>query len=157
VGREDKEVPKEGEPLREEPLEGFGNLEEAREYVARYLLNYINLELEGLPREEWGRTVETWVKICGFAKALLKKSDRERRELYRRFRFDFMMEGVAEDVRRTFLGFMKIGIVGEDEDPREFLLKAVELVRGRRDLMERWELNPSVIEFLREFLSSGRK
>jgi len=142
---------------REEPLEGFENVEEAREYVARYLLNYINLELEGLPREEWGKTLETWVRICSFAKGLIRKGDAERKEIYRRFNFDIMMEGIAEDVRRTFIGFLRLGLVSEKEAPRDFLLRAVELVKDREDLMRKWELNPEIVRFMWEFLSPEEK
>ncbi len=141
---------------REEPLEGFEDLESAREYVARYLLNYINLELGGLPREEWGRTVDTWVRICGFAMGLLSKSEEERRDLYRKFKFDLMMEGIAEDVRRTVLGFLRLGIIDRKSSPRDFLLRAVSLVKDREDLIRRWELDPEVIGFLWEHLSSKK-
>ncbi|MDQ7038355.1 MAG: hypothetical protein Q9N26_04040 [Aquificota bacterium] len=141
---------------REEPVEGFESPEEAKEYVARYLLNYINLELEGLPREEWDRTLETWVRICGFARGLLKKGEEERREIYRRFNFDMMMEGIAEDVRKTFIGFLRLGLVGEDTSPQEFLLRAVELIKDREDLIRKWDLKPEIVRFMWEFLSGSR-
>lgn len=137
---------------KEEPLQGFEDLKSAKEYLARYLLNYINLELQGLPKEEWERTVRTWVRIVGFGKSLISKSETERRDIYRRYNFNMMMEGIAEDVRRTLIGLMKLGIVGKEEPPDRILFKAVDLVIEEEELLRRWELEPEVLRFVWELL-----
>jgi len=50
----------------------FKSLDEAKEYVVKYTLNFINIELEGTPKDQWEKTLETWTKICGFTKSLIK-------------------------------------------------------------------------------------
>ncbi len=142
---------------KEEPLQGFEDLKSAKEYLARYLLNYINLELQGLPKEEWERTVRTWVRIVGFGKSLISKSETERRDIYRRYNFNMMMEGIAEDVRRTVMGLMRLGLVRKEDPPDRILLKAVDLVIGEEDLLRTWDLDPDVVRFLRDQLSEKKK
>lgn len=136
---------------KEEPQEGFESLDSAKEYLARYLLNYINIELEGLPKEEWDRTLRTWAKICSFAKELIGKSEKEREGIYERFRFDMVMQGISEDVRRTFIGMLGLGLLKADDPPHSLILKATELVMGDEDLMKRWELNPEIIKYVHSF------
>ncbi len=136
---------------REEAVPGFEDIASAKEYVARYLLNYINIELEGLPKEEWDRTLETWAKMCAFARGLIGKGEKERSELYKRFRFDMMMQGIMEDLRNTFIGMLRLGILKENDPPHLLLLKAVELVREDRELQRRWELNPETVDYLYRF------
>ena len=136
---------------KEERPAGFETLDDAKEYVARYLLNYINIELEGLPKEEWGKALETWAKICAFSKGLIRKGEEERNRVYEKFGFDIMMQGIAEDVRRTFIGMLSLGVLKESEPPHNLILKAVELVRGSDELIRRWELNPKIVEFIYDF------
>jgi len=132
---------------------GFESLDSAKEYVARYLINYINIELEGLPKEEWEKTLTTWAKICAFAKSLIPKSEEERQNLYEKFRFDLMMQGIAEDVRQTFIGMLSLGILKENDPPHNLILKATELIGENEELMKRWELNPEIVRFIHEFFS----
>ena len=133
---------------------GFENLDSAKEYVARYLINYINIELEGLPREEWEKTLSTWAKICAFSKSLIPKSEEERNKLYEKFGFDMMMQGIAEDVRLTFIGMLSLGILKESEPPQNLILRAVELIRDEDELLRKWELNPEIVRFIHDFYSS---
>ena len=137
-----------------EKIEGFEDTESAREYVARYLLNYISLEMSGLPKEEWERTVQIWKKICNFAGSLIEMPEEKRQEIYRKNNFDMMMEGIAEDVRKTIIGLKRLCLL-KPTDPAERALEvAINLLEGREDLIRRWELNPEVIEFLRGFFTS---
>lgn len=133
---------------------GFESLDSAKEYVARYLINYINIELEGLPREEWEKTLSTWAKICAFSKSLIPKSEDERNKLYEKFGFDMMMQGIAEDVRLTFIGMLSLGILKESEPPQNLILRAVELIKDEDELLKKWELNPEIVRFIRDFYSS---
>ncbi len=133
---------------------GFENLDSAREYVARYLINYINIELEGLPRKEWERSLTTWAKICAFSKSLIQKSEEERNRLYEKFGFDLMMQGIAEDVRLTFIGMLSMGILKEKEPPQNLILRAVELIKDDDELLRKWELNPEIVRFIYDFYSS---
>ena len=132
---------------------GFESLDSAKEYLARYLINYINIELEGLPREEWEKALTTWAKICAFAKSLIPKSEEERNRLYEKFGFDLMMQGIAEDVRLTFIGMFSLGILKESDPPHTLILKATELIKGDKELMKRWELNPEIVDFIHGFFS----
>ena len=132
---------------------GFENLDSAKEYLARYLLNYINIELEGLPKEEWEKTLITWAKMCAFARSLIPKSEEERQKLYEKFNFDLMMQGIAEDLRQTFIGMLSLGILKEKDPPYRLILKAAELVKGNEELIKRWELNPEIVDFIHEFFS----
>ena len=138
---------------RYEIPEGFENINTAKEYVARYLLSYINIELEGLPREEWDKTLRTWAKICYFARDILSKSKGERSELYRKFNFDIVMQGIAEDVRKTLLGMLYLGLLDRKDPPHLLIPKAVELLEGEDELISRWELSTEIIKYIKEFFS----
>lgn len=140
---------------REERPVGFETLDNAKEYVARYLLNYIYIELEGLPRKEWEKTLETWAKMCAFAKGLIRKEEKDRKDIYERFGFDMMMEGIIEDLRKTFIGMLSIGILKENEPPHNLIVKAAELIKEDENLMKRWELDPKVVRFIYEFFTSS--
>ncbi len=142
---------------RERVPEGFESLDSAKEYLARYLLNYINIELGGLPKEEWGKTLETWAKICAFSKGLINKSEEERQKLYEKFGFDMVMQGIAEDIRQTLIGMLSLGILKDNEPPHMLLLKASELVKDEKELLQKWEVEPERVEFIYEFFSSKLK
>ncbi len=142
---------------REEPVAGFENPQEAKEYLARYLLNYINIELEGLPKHEWDKTLTTWAKMCAFAKGLIKKSERERQELYRRFNFDMVMQGIIEDLRNTLIGMLKLDLIREDDPPQYLILRASDMVKDDEELMNKWELNPEIVRYINNFYSSRMK
>ena len=114
---------------------GFENLDAIKEYVARYLINYIHIELEGLPRGEWENALTTWAKICAFSKSLISKSEEERNRLYEKFGFDMMIQGIAEDLRQTFIGMMSAGILKENDPPYTLILKATLLIKDDKDLM----------------------
>ena len=139
---------------KEEVPPGFENLDAIKEYVARYLINYIHIELEGLPREEWEPTLTTWAKICALAKSLIRKTEQERHQLYEKFGFDMMMQGIAEDLRQTFIGMMSAGILKESDPPYALILKASLLIKDDKDLLNRWELKPDVVRFIYEFYAS---
>ncbi|RUM31587.1 MAG: hypothetical protein DSY42_02450 [Aquifex sp.] len=139
---------------KEEPP--FKSLDEAKEYVAKYTLNFINIELEGTPKDQWEKTLETWTKICGFAKSLIKVSENQRREIYRRYNFDAMMEGIVEDLIKTLYGFYSLGIIKPDEKPYKVLEVAVELVEREKDLIERERLNPEALEFIKEYIKKKK-
>ena len=139
---------------RETVPPGFESLDSAKEYLARYLINYINIELEGLPKEEWERALTTWAKICAFSKSLIPKSEEERNKLYEKFGFDLMMQGIAEDVRLTFIGMLSMGLLKEEEPPHMLLVRALELIKDDEELLKKWELNPEIVRFIYDFYSS---
>lgn len=142
--------------LKKETLPpGFESIDNAKEYLARYLINYINIELQGLPKEEWVKTLETWGKICAFSKGLIQKSEEERHKLYGKLGFDMMMQGIAEDVRQTFIGMLSLGILKESEPPQNLILRAVELIKDNYDLLKRWELSPEIVNFIYNFFSKN--
>ncbi len=138
---------------KEEVPPGFENLDSIKEYVARYLISYIHIELEGLPKEEWEATLTTWAKICALAKSLIRKTEQERHRIYEKFGFDMMMQGIAEDLRQTFIGMMSAGILKESDPPHNLILKASILIKDDRDLLSRWELEPDIVKFIYDFFS----
>jgi len=135
---------------REEPP--FRSLEEAKEYVAKYTLSFINIELEGLPEREWEKTLSTWVKIFAFAKNLLKLPEEKRKEVYRKYRFDTVMEGVMEDAVKVLYGFYSLGILKPEEKPQKVLERAIELVEGEEELLKREGIKKENLEFIKDFL-----
>jgi len=142
---------------KEQKITGFEDIESAREYVARYLLNYINLELQGLPREEWEKTLKVWEKICRFGAGLVKLTEKERFELYRKNNFDIMMEGIAEDVRHTIMGLRSLGFLKPEQPPEAVIPISLELLKGREDLLEKWELDPEVFRFMCDFFTTNSR
>ena len=139
---------------RIEKIEGFEDTESAREYVARYLLNYMSLEMSGLPKEEWEKTALIWKKICIFAGSLTDMPEEKRQKIYRKNNFDMMMEGITEDVRRTIIGMRSLYLLKPSDSPEKAIEVALNLLEGREDLIRRWELDPEVIDFLRGFFTS---
>ena len=135
---------------------GFEDVESAREYLAKYLLNYIHMELETLPKEEWGKTLTTWAKICMFASTLLNKKDQEREELYKKHNFDQVMIGIAEDVRHTLLGAYSLGILKDGERPYQVIPKGVDLVLQKEELLTSYSLKKEVLDYIRDFFRRNR-
>jgi len=135
---------------------GFEDVESAREYLAKYLLNYIHMELETLPKEEWGKTLTTWAKICMFASTLLNKKDQEREELYKKHNFDQVMIGIAEDVRHTLLGAYSLGILKDREKPYQVIPKGVDLVLQKEELLTSYSLKKEVLDYIRDFFRRNR-
>jgi len=130
----------------------FKSLDEAKEYVAKYTLNFINIELEGLPKEEWEKTLSTWVKIFVFAKSLLKLPEEKRKEIYKKYNFDAMMEGIMEDAVKVLYGFYSLGILKPEEKPHKALEKAVELVENEEEILKMEGIKKENLEFIKEFL-----
>jgi hypothetical protein len=135
---------------------GFEDVESAREYLAKYLLNYIHMELETLPKEEWEKTLTTWAKICMFASTLLNKKDQEREELYKKHNFDQVMIGIAEDVRHTLLGAYSLGILKDGERPYQVIPKGVDLVLQKEELLTSYSLKKEVLDYIRDFFRRNR-
>ncbi|SNZ13699.1 hypothetical protein [Hydrogenobacter hydrogenophilus] len=135
---------------------GFEDIESAREYLAKYLLNYIHMELETLPKEEWEKTLTTWAKICMFASTLLNKKDQEREELYKKHNFDQVMIGIAEDVRHTLLGAYSLGILKDGEKPYQVIPKGVDLVLQKEELLTSYSLRKEVLDYIRDFFRRKR-
>jgi hypothetical protein len=135
---------------------GFEDVESAREYLAKYLLNYIHMELETLPKEEWEKTLTTWAKICMFASTLLNKKDQEREELYKKHNFDQVMIGIAEDVRHTLLGAYSLGILKDGEKPYQVIPKGVDLVLQKEELLTSYSLKKEVLDYIRDFFRRNR-
>jgi hypothetical protein len=135
---------------------GFEDVESAREYLAKYLLNYIHMELETLPKEEWEKTLTTWAKICMFASTLLNKKDQEREELYKKYGFDQVMIGIAEDVRHTLLGAYSLGILKDGERPYQVIPKGVDLVLQKEELLTSYSLKKEVLDYIRDFFRRNR-
>lgn len=133
----------------------FRSIDETRDRVAKYIVSFIYIELEGLPKEEWEKTLNTWVKIIGFAKNLVKVPEEKRREIYRKYNFDTMMEGIMEESVRTLYGFYSLGIAKPQDKPEDILKKIIELIYGNREIYEREKFREEVINYIKEYL--GRK
>mgnify|MGYP001773141981 CR=1 FL=1 len=130
---------------------GFEDTPSAKEYLAKYLLNYIHMELDALPREEWDKTLSTWAKICAFAKSLIPKKEEERQELYKRYKFDAVMVGIAEDVRHTLMGMYSLKILKEDDKPYKLIPIAVDIVMQMGEKLQAYGLKREVLEYIKSF------
>ena len=130
----------------------FRSVDEAKDRVAKYIVSFIHIELEGLPKEEWEKTLNTWIKIIGFAKNLVKVPEEKRREIYRKYNFDTMMEGIMEESVKTLYGFYSLGIAKPEDKPEEILKKIVELIYGNKEIYEREKFKEEVINYIKEFL-----
>ena len=140
---------------REEPP--FRSLEEAKDRVARYLLSFIHIELEGLPKKEWDKTLNTWLKIIGFAKNLVRLSEEKRREIYGKYKFDGIMEGIMEESVKTILGLYLLGLSKPQDEPKEILRKIIELIYGDKEIYEREKFKEEIIDYIKEFLEKKRE
>ena len=129
----------------------FKTLDEAKNRVAKYLLSFIHIELEGLPREEWDKTLKTWEKICEFSKSLVRLPEEKRKEIYRKFNFDTMMEGVCEEVVKTLYGFYSLGIMKPQEPAKNVIRKSVQLIEGNKEIYEREKFKDEIINYIKEF------
>lgn len=96
------------------------------DYVAKYLIGYIVLELQNLPKDHWENTLKTWIKIVSLAKSLQNNMQREL--FYRQNNFDMVMEGITEDIIHTINGFESIGLLDKDFKPYELIKKSLELI-----------------------------
>ncbi len=139
---------------KEEKVWGFEDLDSAKEYVAKYLLNYIHMELENLDRSEWDKTLTTWARICAFTKSLIDKNEFERKEFYKKFNFDIIMEGIAEDVRHTLLGMSSLGILKPNEPPYNLIPRSVELIREEKELLKNHQLSEEILEYIYDFFKN---
>ncbi len=129
----------------------FKTVDEARERVAKYLLSFIHIELEGLPKEEWEKTLKTWEKICEFSKSLVKLPEEKRKEVYRKFNFDPMMEGICEEVVKTLYGFYSLGIMKPHEPAKNVIRKSVQLIEGNKEIYKREKFKDEIINYIKEF------
>jgi HSP90 family molecular chaperone len=113
--------------LRSDTPEGW-TPEDFKRYLKDTLIELIRLELENLPKEEWERTLKTWAKICAFAKGLLKKSQEERQELYRKYRFDSTMMHVSESVVEKLGIAYSLQLMKEKDSPEKLIKLGLEAV-----------------------------
>lgn len=98
----------------------------AADYVAKYLISYITIELQNLPKEHWESTVKTWLKIIALAKTL--QNNIQRSMFYQENKFDMVMEGIMEDVIHTINGFQSINLLSKDFKPYELIKKSLEII-----------------------------
>ncbi len=98
----------------------------ASDYVAKYLISYITIELQNLPKDQWEKTVKTWLKIIALAKSL--QNNMQRSMFYQENKFDMVMEGILEDVIHTINGFQSINLLSKDFKPYELIRKSLELI-----------------------------
>ncbi len=143
------------ELLKREELP-FRSIDEAKDRVAKYIVSFIHIELEGLPKEEWEKTLNTWIKIIGFAKNLVKVPEEKRREIYRKYNFDTMMEGIMEESVRTLFGFYSLGIAKPQDKPEDILKKIINLIYGNREIYERERFREEIINYIKEYLEKRK-
>ncbi len=98
----------------------------ASDYVAKYLISYITIELQNLPKDQWEKTVKTWLKIIALAKSL--QNNLQRSLFYQENKFDMVMEGIMEDVIHTINGFQSINLISKDFKPYELIKTSLEII-----------------------------
>ncbi len=110
-------------------------------YLRSSLIDLIKLELENLPRDDWERTLNTWRKICAFCRSMMKKGERERFELYKRFGFDQTMIHISESVIEKLQTAISLGLLKEKDNPDRIIKLGLEME----------EESSEVISFMKRF------
>ncbi|MEN3028668.1 MAG: hypothetical protein ABDH29_05545 [Aquificaceae bacterium] len=118
--------------------------EDFRLYIRSTLIELIKLELENLPREEWEKTLNTWKKICSFCKGMMKKEEKERHELYKRFGFDATMAQISESLIEKLQTAQNLGLILESEDPDKII----------RLGLEGMEAHSEAVAFMKDFFKT---
>lgn len=95
-------------------------------YLKSSLIDLIKLELENLPRDDWERTLHTWRKICAFCKSMMKKEEKERFDLYRKFDFDQTMIHISESVIEKLQTAYNLGLLKEKDPPDHIIRLGLE-------------------------------
>ena len=111
--------------LKNQPSQSF-DPKSLREYLASTVLELIRLELENLPKEQWERTLSTWVKICRFAKDMEKKGEEERQRFYQRHNFDGMMVQITESLIEKLRLAYQTGLMSEKDKGERLIELALE-------------------------------
>jgi len=135
--------------LKEEEY-SFRSREEISNHITKYLFSFICIELEGLPKEEWEKTLATWLRILSLGIALSKLNQETRKKFYREKKFDPTMEGILEDVIKVYKGLKDLGLM-KSESSKEFFKKIVELVNTEK--LKKEGLGEEGIKFIMNFVS----
>ncbi len=98
----------------------------ASDYVAKYLIGYITVELQNLPKDQWDNTIKTWLRIIVLSKSL--QSNMQRSLFYQENKFDMVMEGITEDIIHTINGMQSINLISKDFKPHELIKKSLEII-----------------------------
>lgn len=130
-------------------VEPFSTKEYLIDYICKYLLNYINLELQNLPKDHWDKTISTWIKMLDLAFFLEKKTEDERKSMYEKWKFDMVMEGIIEDLITTVRGFQKLKLLKKNSG-KELLKTSIDMVKDIDYSV--YDLNKDIITYIHNFL-----
>lgn len=130
-------------------VEPFSTKEYLIDYICKYLLNYINLELQNLPKDHWDKTISTWIKMLDLAFFLEKKTEDERKSMYEKWKFDMVMEGIIEDLITTVRGFQKLKLLKKNSG-KELLKTSIDMVKDIDYSV--YDLNKEIITYIHNFL-----
>ncbi len=130
-------------------VEPFSTKEYLIDYICKYLLNYINLELQNLPKDHWDKTISTWIKMLDLAFFLENKTEDERKSMYEKWKFDMVMEGIIEDLITTVKGFQKLKLLKKNSG-KELLKTSIDMVKDIDYSV--YDLNKDIITYIHNFL-----
>ena len=130
-------------------VEPFSTKEYLIDYICKYLLNYINLELQNLPKDHWDKTISTWIKMLDLAFFLENKTEDERKSMYEKWKFDMVMEGIIEDLITTVKGFQKLKLLKKNSG-KELLKTSIDMVKDIDYSV--YDLNKDIITYIQNFL-----
>ncbi len=108
--------------------------EDFKRYLKESLVEIIRLELGGLPKEEWERTLKVWSKICAFAQDLSKKGEKEREDFYKRFNFDSVMIHITEGIIEKLSIARSLGMLSEGERPDKLISLGLEVAEDSEEI-----------------------
>jgi hypothetical protein len=104
----------------------FGSVEELKDYLVEYVLELILIELENLPKDQWGKTLKTWEKIVLLSYGMMNKPLEEREKLYERWKFDAIMKTIVENLAEALRESLRLGLLKEKQEPEKLLQIALQ-------------------------------
>jgi len=87
----------------------------------------------------------------------VKLPEEKRREIYGKYKFDGIMEGIMEESVKTILGLYLLGMLKPQDEPKEILRKIIELIYGDKEIYEREKFKEEIIDYIKEFLEKKRE
>lgn len=119
-----------------------------REYLVKYLLSIINIEVTSLPPDSWEKTLQTWKKILLLADQLRQTEPSKRQELYGKWKMDGMMVSLLENLIDTINRARQEGLLKEKERAYHLLRLAAQYALEREDLLREEGISHQLLDLI---------